>query len=282
MWKQSNELPQKYLWVYRLVSWGIPTIFLVYLILEQLNGDIGFGNADRRWCWITSTHSSETEGSQMVYNSRGAWRQLFLFYFPIVLILIFNATIYVCIIQFLSKDPMNGTFKQKAAMYIAVVLWCPLWGFINRVIQMTDSNHKPSTPFTLLESVFDPLQVEVKYVMGKEMADILLHLKYSRCWMRLFMGQTGYPWLHARNNFFLRGFINRCHLQKKRMILRRVTHLRIWVVWSRVHLRAIRMISCVHLLRSIIYRHKSMWRDYTRTLCGKGITLHAINLSHSK
>lgn len=192
MRKQSNDIPQKYLRAYRLISWGIPSMFLVYLILEQLSGDIGFGNADRRWCWIASTHSSGTEGSQLVWNSRGAWRQFIFYYFPILLIFIFNVTIHVLIIQFLSKDPMNGTFKQKAAMYIAVLLLCPLWGFINRIIQMTHANHRPSTPFTLLECVFDPLQVKSRFVVYRRKLTVY-HTRNSRCSMHLFMDQIGYP-----------------------------------------------------------------------------------------
>ncbi|DBA04108.1 TPA: hypothetical protein N0F65_004216 [Lagenidium giganteum] len=162
-----NEYPEKFLWMYRVVGWGVPGFGVAFLVLRQLTGHVGVGGADRRWCWITVHRSDDVDA----WDSTGALQQFLLFYLPILCVFVFNATIYVLIVRFLAADPMAERFKQKVLLYLVVYFLCSMWGCINRLIQAIRKDHQPCKVITLLECICDPLQPllnAVVYGMNKQ------------------------------------------------------------------------------------------------------------------
>jgi hypothetical protein len=79
----SYDSKEQCLPYYHLISWGVPIAEVVYLFALQMSGEDSVGRSDRFWCWISN------------YDSEGAWRQFCLFYGPLIVVVIFNATVYI-------------------------------------------------------------------------------------------------------------------------------------------------------------------------------------------
>ncbi|GLD96153.1 hypothetical protein PINS_up004831 [Pythium insidiosum] len=149
-----NEYPERLLWHYRVIGWGIPGATIAFLVLRQLTGHLGVGAADRRWCWI----SVHTVDDVATWQREGAWQQLLLFYVPIGVIFLFNAVMYRLILRFLAFDPMRDRLKRRIVFYLVVFFLCSIWGVINRIVQFVRHDHEPSSFLTLMECICDPLQ----------------------------------------------------------------------------------------------------------------------------
>jgi hypothetical protein len=159
-----NEYPEKFLWVYRAVAWGVPGLELAFLVLRQLTGHLGVGAADRRWCWIavhepvSRLYVSSVDADPGEWQVYGARQQMLLFYAPIAAVFVFNAVVYRRILKFLAADPMAARFRNKVVLYMGIFFLCSVWGAANRVVQFSRESHAPNAFLTLMECVCDPLQ----------------------------------------------------------------------------------------------------------------------------
>ncbi|GAB9469878.1 hypothetical protein Gpo141_00007141, partial [Globisporangium polare] len=152
---KRNEYPEKYLWVYRSIGWGLPGLILAFLVLRQLTGHLGVGPADRRWCWI-AVHTEAQDPT--AWQREGALQQLLLFYAPIGAVFLFNSAVYTRILRFLAHDPMAGRFKRKVVVYLVIFFLCSIWGVINRLVQFFSATHAPDKFLSVMECICDPLQ----------------------------------------------------------------------------------------------------------------------------
>lgn len=170
------ERPQKYLTFYSCVGWGIPMLFTLIVALRQLSGKIGVGVDDRPWCWL-SNHSREG-----TWSSIGAWQQFGYFYLPISVILIFNVCLYVVIVvQMPSQESLTARVKHRLILYFAVFLFCAVWGFLNRMLQMLSPNHASNRFLDIMESAFDPLQPFLNAMVYATNRPMVSMYKQSRC-----------------------------------------------------------------------------------------------------
>ncbi|TMW57569.1 hypothetical protein Poli38472_003494 [Pythium oligandrum] len=149
-----NEYPERLLWTYRVIGWGLPGLPLLYLVLRQLTGHLGVGATDRRWCWI-SVHTHEEADA---WQRSGAWQQLLLFYVPIGFVFVFNSVMYRIILKYLAMDPMSARLKRRVVLYLVIFFLCSIWGVINRLVQFGRADHQPNTFLTVMECICDPLQ----------------------------------------------------------------------------------------------------------------------------
>lgn len=138
---------------YHAVSWGIPILITIVLIVEKLtmHSDI-IGGADRPWCWLTN-HSSQSESYDMEQL-----QQFLMFYLPAVLIFSYNVSIYVFLARQVHGTELGANIRKRVLLYLLVFSICAVWGLVHRIYQLFSKDHQPLIQLSYLESTFGPLQ----------------------------------------------------------------------------------------------------------------------------
>lgn len=132
---------------YHAVSWGIPILITIVLIVEKLtmHSDI-IGGADRPWCWLTN-HSSQSESYDMEQL-----QQFLMFYLPAVLIFSYNVSIYVFLARQVHGTELGANIRKRVLLYLLVFSICAVWGLVHRIYQLFSKDHQPLIQLSYLES----------------------------------------------------------------------------------------------------------------------------------
>jgi len=149
---RESEDPGKYTRYYHLVSWGVPALFDAYLLVRQLLGYSGMGDAERPWCWV----ADDIQPGHVW--SAGTVQQFLLFYIPALAIFVWNLSIYVVLARRVSGSDLGSTIQTRLSMYLLVFLLCVVWGLAHRVYQVINPSHKPSIVLSYLEATVGTLQ----------------------------------------------------------------------------------------------------------------------------
>ena len=138
---------------YHAVSWGIPILITIVLLVEKLtmHTDI-IGGADRPWCWLTN-HATSSESYDMEQL-----QQFLMFYLPAVLIFSYNVSIYVFLARQVHGTELGANIRKRVLLYLLVFSVCAVWGLVHRIYQLFSVGHQPLLILTYLESFFGPLQ----------------------------------------------------------------------------------------------------------------------------
>jgi hypothetical protein len=123
----SCEANERYLLRYHMISWGIPIAEVVYLLALQMTGEDSVGRDDRFWCWISN------------YDNNGAWRQFYLFYVPLLVVMIFNMMVCILLARTIRHygSELSKSITRPLLFYLIVFIMCSIWGFCNRVVQVS-------------------------------------------------------------------------------------------------------------------------------------------------
>ena len=138
---------------YHMISWGIPSIITIVLIVEKLTMHSAIvGASDRPWCWLTN-HATESESWQMEM-----FQQFLFFYVPALVIFGYNTCIYFVLSKKVHGTELGANIRKRVLLYLGVFVVCSVWGFIHRIYQLFSKDHKPLFILSMAEAIFGPAQ----------------------------------------------------------------------------------------------------------------------------
>ena len=150
----KNRRAYKLEWRYHFLSWGIPGCMCIYFAVRQSllkQPSMGY-TRDRPWCWISSSVDYKADAF--------GWEQFAFFYIPLVIILMFNLSIYFCLIRRLHNNLSSLEYKirQRLLLYIAVFVFLTGWGLANRIFQFFNPGGIPNRFLLSMDALCGPLQ----------------------------------------------------------------------------------------------------------------------------